>query len=301
MLATLVAEPFQRSGWIFEEKYDGVRILAYKEGDKVSLYSRNDIDRTVSYASIAAVVAKLPAKTLLLDGEVIAMDRRSVSRFQLLQGGGVKLHYAVFDALYHDGKDLRRRPLSERRALLETMIPAQGQLFASRRLADDGLKAYEIARNRGFEGLVAKDASSPYVAGRSKYWLKVKVHLEDEFIIVGYTAPAGARKYFGALLLGAYKGKRLLYVGKVGTGFSQKTLASLHRALRPLTQPNAPMVNPPRERDVTYLKPKLVAQIAFGEWTNDQKLRQPVFLGLRDDKRPQDVSLTIASSPKRKA
>jgi bifunctional non-homologous end joining protein LigD len=301
MLATLVSEPFDRPGWIFEEKYDGVRVLGYKEGEKVTLYSRNDIDRTASYASIAAAVAKMPAKTLLIDGEVIALDRRHVSRFQLLQGGSVHLHYAVFDLLHHDGRDLRHKPLSERRALVETLVPAGGQIFVSRRLADNGLKAYEIARKKGYEGLVAKDTSSPYVAGRSKFWLKVKVHQEDEFIIVGYTAPAGARKHFGALLLGAYDGKKLLYVGKVGTGFSQKMLASLYPTFRPLAQKTPPVLNPPRARDVSYLKPKLVAQIAFGEWTNDRKLRQPVFLGLRDDKRAEEVSLPLATPLKRKS
>ncbi len=136
---------------------------------------------------------------------------------------------------------------------------------------------------------MAKDASSPYVQGRSRYWLKVKVHQEDEFIIVGYTQPTGARKYIGALLLGGYHDGKLQYVGKVGTGFSQERLKELHQVFRKLKRTTAPVVNPPGERDVTYLEPKLVAQIAYQEWTVDLKLRQPVFLGLRDDKRAEEV------------
>jgi bifunctional non-homologous end joining protein LigD len=301
MLATLVLQPFHTPGWVYEEKYDGIRILAYKEGSKITLLSRNAIDRTHSYASIAAALGELRARTLLLDGEMIALDRRGVSRFQLLQQGPATLHYAVFDLLYRDGEDLRRKPLSERRSALEKVAPLSGQIFVSRRLADDGMKAYSIAKKKGFEGLVAKDSSSPYVEGRSRFWLKVKVHQEDEFVIIGYTAPAGSRKHFGALLLGAYKAKKLFYVGKVGTGFSQTALASLFRKFRPLVQPRESVENPPRERGVTYLKPRLVAQIAFEEWTKDEKLRQPVFLGLRDDKPANEVDLPIASAnPSRK-
>jgi bifunctional non-homologous end joining protein LigD len=289
MLATLVDQPFDAPGWVYEEKYDGVRILAYKDGKQATLLSRNGIDRSQGYATIAGAVKALRPRTLLLDGEVVAFDRSGVSRFQLLQQGNSTLHYAVFDLLFCDGKDLRRKPLSERRTLLEKIVPASKEILISRRLAADGMKAYATAKKKGYEGLVAKDSSSPYIAGRSRFWLKVKVHQEDEFIIVGYTAPAGARQHFGALLLGAYKGQKLLYVGKVGTGFSHRTLASLLGKFRPLAQKNPSVENPPRERDVTYVKPRLVAQIAYEEWTADQKLRQPVFLGLRDDKSAKDV------------
>ena len=141
---------------------------------------------------------------------------------------------------------------------------------------------------RGLEGMVAKDSDAPYEERRSSKWLKVKVHQEEEFVIGGFTAPAGERKHLGALLLGAYRGQDLIFVGKVGTGFSQQTLADLAKSFRPLIRSSAPFVNPPREKNVTWLEPRLVAQIAFQEWTADQKLRQPVFLGLRDDKNPSE-------------
>jgi bifunctional non-homologous end joining protein LigD len=288
MLATLVDKPFHQPGWIYEEKYDGYRILAYKEGDKVTLLSRNNNDRTHSHPQIAAAVGKLPARTLLLDGEAVAFDRHRVSRFQLLQQGS-PASYAVFDLLYENGKDLRKQPLSARRERLQSAVTKSARIFISHRLAENGLEAYRLAKEKGYEGLVTKDLSSPYIEGRSTKWLKVKVKQEDEFIIVGYTAPAGAREYFGAILLAAYQGKELRYVGKVGTGFSRSTLASLFRAFRPLIRETPPVVNPPREKNVTYLEPKLVAQIAYGEWTADGKLRQPVFLGLRDDKKPSEV------------
>jgi bifunctional non-homologous end joining protein LigD len=288
MLATLVDKPFHQPGWIYEEKYDGYRILAYKEGDKVTLLSRNNNDRTHTYPEIAAAVGKQPARTLLLDGEAVAFDRHRVSRFQLLQQGS-RTSYAVFDILYENGKDLRKQPLSARRERLQSAVTRNEQILISRRLAESGLEAYRLAKEKGYEGLVAKDLSSLYVEGRSTKWLKVKVKQEDEFIIVGYTAPAGAREYFGAILLGAYQGKNLRYVGKVGTGFSRSTLASLFRAFRPLIRQTPSVGNPPREKNVTYLEPKLVAQIAYEEWTVDGKLRQPVFLGLRDDKKPSEV------------
>jgi bifunctional non-homologous end joining protein LigD len=294
MLPTLVREPFHRPGWVYEEKYDGYRILAYKEGPRVHLLSRNLIERTASYSEIAEDLRDLRARTLLIDGEVVAFDRRRVSRFQLLQGGKAKAVYAVFDCLYLNGRDLRREALPVRRDALETAAARSVHLLLARRLAVNGLAAYRAAKKRGYEGVVAKNAAAPYVEGRTTQWLKVKVHQEDEFIIAGYTAPSGSRKHFGALLLGAYRDGHLHYVGKVGTGFSESTLASLARAFRPLEQAAPAFIDPPRERGVTFLAPRLVAQIAYEEWTADQKLRQPVFLGLRDDKAPRDVGFPEA-------
>jgi bifunctional non-homologous end joining protein LigD len=292
MLATLTREPFNKSGWVYEEKYDGYRILAYKEGQRVRLFSRNDIDRTERFPEIAEAVAKLNTSTILLDGEVSVFDAAGVSRFQLLQNLQFgKSVYAVFDLLYRDGKDLRALPLSERRAALEQSIPRNKFIVLSSRLADDGLEAYRLATERKFEGLVAKDLSSRYVEGRSTSWLKVKVHQEDEFVIGGFTAPAGARTHFGALLLGAYDNKKLRFVGKVGTGFNSESLAMLFKKFRPMVRRQSPFVDSPRERDVTFLAPKLVAQISYQEWTADKKLRQPVFLGLRDDKSAQEVRM----------
>jgi bifunctional non-homologous end joining protein LigD len=298
MLATLVKQPFDRPGWVFEEKYDGYRILAYKEGGKVTLLSRNAKDRTAHFDEVARAVSALPHQTLLFDGEVVAFDRASVSRFQLLQNLAEKLHYAIFDCLYVEGRDLRAEPLRTRRATLEKLLGKptgkQPTLFVSARLADDGLKAYAIAQQKGFEGVLAKDESSRYIEGRSNQWLKFKVKQEDEFIVIGYTQPTGAREHFGALLLAAHEAGALKYVGKVGTGFSEETLAKLFRKFQALVRTKPALADPPRERDITWLAPRLVAQIAYEEWTNDRKLRQPVFLGLRDDKRAAEVTLPEA-------
>jgi bifunctional non-homologous end joining protein LigD len=295
MLATLVREPFHRPGWVYEEKYDGYRILAYKEGRRVRLMSRNDIDRTERFADVAAAVGALPSETLLLDGEVVAFDPRGVSRFQLLQQGRAPRQYAAFDCMYENGRDLRGEQLRARRDALEAAVGSRpGLLLVARRLAKDGIAAYRLAKRKSYEGVVAKDAAAPYIEGRSTKWLKVKVRQEEEFLIVGYTPPEGARRWFGALLLGAYDDGQLRYVGKVGTGFTESSLASLYRTFQPLVRKTSPLADPPRDRDVTYLEPRLVAQIAFEEWTADRKLRQPVFLGRRDDKKPEDVVLPRA-------
>jgi bifunctional non-homologous end joining protein LigD len=297
MLASLVSAPFHRAGWVYEEKYDGYRILAYKEGAKVTLLSRNGLDRTAAFAGVAAGINQLPLRTLLLDGEVVAFDSNGVSRFQLLQRGGVPRRFAVFDCLYRDGQDLRSESLEVRRQeLQDALVKASDTLLISRRLAKNGLSAYGIAKRRGLEGIVAKDSSSGYEEGRSRKWLKVKAHQEEEFVIGGFTAPEGARQHLGALLLGAYDSGDLHFVGRVGTGFSQQTLAELAKTFRPLIARSSAFVDPPREKDVTCLEPLMVAQIAFQEWTDDRKLRQPVFLGLRDDKKPTECLL-----PKRSA
>jgi bifunctional non-homologous end joining protein LigD len=296
MLATLVPDPFERSGWVYEEKYDGDRVLAYKEEDRVRLLSTNGKDRTRRFPRIAASVRILEPVTLLLDGEVVVFDRKGVSRFQLLQQDKGEPAYALFDCFFHDGEDLRREPLSMRRAVMEKSIGFSKVLLPSHRLATNGLEAFRIAKRRGYEGIVAKDLSSPYVEPRSTKWLKVKVHQEDEFVIAGFTKPSGSRQYFGALLLGAFEEGKLRYVGKVGTGFDQKTLAALYRKFQPFVRSRPAFVDPPREKSVVFLAPQLVAQISFQEWTADRKLRQPVFLGLRDDKDPKEVLLPEMST-----
>jgi bifunctional non-homologous end joining protein LigD len=292
MLTTLAREPFNRKGWVFEEKYDGYRIVAYKEGPQVRLFSRNAIDRTARYPHIAAAIRALRPNTLVLDGEVVVFDRGQISRFQLLQRGSVDSVFIAFDCLFVNGKDLRRQPLSARRAELEKILaPAKSSplLRLSNRLAADGLAAYKIAARKGFEGMIAKDLSSPYVESRSSHWLKVKVHQEDEFVIGGFTKPDGSRNYFGALLLGTYADKKLHFVGKVGTGFNEQTLAEMDRKLKPLVTSGSPFVDLPRAKDVSFVRPTLVAQISYSEITSDGKVRQAVFLGLRDDKPARDV------------
>jgi bifunctional non-homologous end joining protein LigD len=290
MLATLVDAPFTRPNWIFEEKYDGVRMLAYKEGTRVTLISRNAIDRTARYPGITAAIQKLKPKTLCIDGEVIVFDSKDISRFQLLQQGKGRPQYAVFDCLYTDEGDLRKKALSLRRAALERIVKPSARLRLSTILSDDGLKAFQIASKRGFEGVVCKNLASTYEERRSKEWLKVKVHQEDEFVIGGFTQPTGSRQYFGALLLGVYSNNKLLYAGKVGTGFDTEMLASLHRKFQPLVRSKSPFASVVREPDVTFLAPKLIAQLSFTEWTKDGKLRHPVYLGLRDDKKPTEVT-----------
>jgi bifunctional non-homologous end joining protein LigD len=291
MLATLVKEPFERPGWIYEEKYDGVRILAYKEGAHVTLVSRNDIDRTDRYEQAAKAVSKLKPETLLLDGEIVVFDKRNVSRFQLLQQGRGPVKYAVFDCLYLNGNDLRDNPLSQRRQALERLLcdSHEETLLLSEKLAANGLKAFALAQKRKLEGVVAKNTQSKYIERRSREWLKVKVNHESEFVIGGYTEPSGSRQYFGALLLGTYEGKKLRYAGKVGTGFDIATLRQLYGKLRKLVQAKSPFTDEVRERRATFVRPKLVAQIAYTEWTKDGRLRHPAFLGLRDDKAPQEV------------
>ena len=291
MLATLVDEPFHAPGWVFEEKYDGIRIIADKRGKRVRLVTRNLIDRSADFPEIADAIARLRAPALVLDGEIVVFDAHGVSRFQLFGADGRRRPvYVVFDVLLARGRDLRGRPLAERRAVLEKEVTAAGPLRVARRLASDGFKAFEAARTRGLEGIVAKDAASVYETGkRSMAWRKVKVRAEEEFVIGGYTAPGGARTHFGAILVGAFDGDRLRYAGKVGTGFTGKTLADLARQFQPLSRPTPPFLDPPRERGVTWLEPRLVAQIGFMERTGDGRLRHPVFLGLRDDKGAREV------------
>ncbi len=291
MLATLVDAPFHEPGWLYEEKYDGIRIIATKDGGRVQLVTRNLIDRTADFPDIAAAIARLSAPTLVLDGEIVVFDAGGVSRFQLF-GADTRRKpvYVVFDLLFARGQDLRGRPLVERRAALQREVTAAGPLRLARRLAADGFAAFELARERGLEGIVAKDEASPYETGkRSMAWRKVKVRAEEEFVIGGYTAPAGARAHFGAILVGAFDGDRLRYAGKVGTGFTATTLADLARRFRALARATPPFVDAPRERSVTWLEPRLVAQVGFMERTGDGRLRHPVFLGLRDDKAPDEV------------
>ncbi len=299
MLATLVDAPFHRPGFVYEEKYDGYRILAYKEGRHVSLITRNLKDRTDEFPEIATAVGAFPAPSLALDGEIVVFEtlrreseRSRVSRFQLLQRRSIgdAPIYVVFDCLYARGRDLRRLPLADRRKTLEAELREGSEVMLARRLDGDGFAAFREAKRLGLEGVVAKDESSPYVDSvRSPAWLKVKVRLEEEFVIGGYTEPEGARQHFGALLVGAYRRGKLAYAGKVGTGFPARVLADLVTRFRPLARDSSPFDDAPRERGVTWLEPRLVAQIGFTEITADGRLRHPTFLGLRDDKRARDV------------
>jgi len=296
MLATLVDAPFHRPGWVWEEKYDGNRLIATKDGRHVRLITRNDKDRTEDFPEVAAALAALPAPTLVLDGEVVVFDAAGISRFQLLQrraAGASPPIYVAFDCLHARGRDLMREPLSARRSALEAEVREGPRLQVARRLADDGFEAFAEARRRGLEGVIGKDPRAPYVPGvRSPAWCKVKVRAEEEFVVGGFTAPRGGRQHLGALLVGAWDGGALRYAGKVGTGFTEAILLDLRRRLSPLGRSQSPFVDAPRSRDVTWTEPRLVAQLGFTERTGDGKLRHPVFLGLREDKRAADVTWT---------
>jgi bifunctional non-homologous end joining protein LigD len=290
MLATLVDKSFHLPGWIYEQKYDGVRILAYKEGSHISLITRNGIVRTDRYPEVGAAVSKLKPRFLLLDGEAVVFDKHDVSHFQLLQQGKGPVKYSAFDCLYLNGRDLRSAPLRERReTLTELLLGGHGTIVLSEELAANGLKAFEVAKKRKLEGLVAKNLESKYAEKRSREWLKVKVNRESEFVIGGYTKPSGSRLYLGALLLGVYEGNKLRYAGKVGTGFDTETLRTLSEKLEKLKQEKSPFVDEVLEKNATFVRARLVAQIAYTEWTKDGRLRHPAFLGLRDDKAPHEV------------
>ena len=291
----MVRKPFHAPGWTYEEKYDGYRILAYKEGDRVTLLSRNANDRTATYASVARAVAQIRARTVLLDGEVVAFDKERVSRFQLLQNGAAAAVYAVFDCLYASGRDLRREPLSARRPAAESAIGSIKGLMISRLLAENGLEAFKIAQKRGYEGLVAKDFSSPYIEGRSSKWLKVKVHQEEEMVIAGFTKPEGSRDHLSPAI-GRVRKWRPALRGKSGNGIHRRNAGFALRQIQATHTFDAVV-----RRSAAGERRDLSAAETGGAdclsgMDRGPQIRQPVFLGLRDDKRPEEVQLPPKSS-----
>ena len=296
MLASLSKETVTGPEWVYEEKYDGIRAVAYRDGDRVRLLSRTGQDLTAGFPAIVDALRELPDRDVVLDGELVVFDPSGVSRFQLLQRRGIdrstRTVYAVFDCLRSDGRDLLRRPLEERRARLVELVPKRsGPLMPSRRLPRNGERALATAREKSWEGVIAKIASSPYEPGaRSRAWLKVKVRGESEFVIGGYTPPQGSRTEFGALLVGLYDGGKLRFTGKVGTGYTQDTLRDLGAKLKSLRTDESPFDPLPRVAGAIWVKPRLVAQLVYAEWTADGKLRQPAFLGLRIDKKPEECT-----------
>jgi bifunctional non-homologous end joining protein LigD len=301
MLATLSDRRDFGEDWLLERKFDGERCVARKDGDQVRLESRAARDLTGTYPEVRAAVTSQRDRKLLLDGEVVAFDgdQTSFSRLQQRLGltdpsperaAAYPVVFCVFDLLELDGDDLRDRPLIERRARLTEAIRPSAALRLSEAWRGDSQRRFTHACRAGWEGLIAKRARAPYVPRRSRDWLKLKCVWEQEFVIGGYTDPAGSRTDFGALLVGYYEDGRLKYAGKVGTGYTAATLRGLGVRLRELKTPESPFVDArPIPRGTHWIKPELVAQIGFAEWTNDGRLRQPRFLGLRDDKRPAEV------------
>jgi bifunctional non-homologous end joining protein LigD len=294
MLATLTDQPFDDKEWVFETKWDGFRAIAVAEPGRARLYSRRGLDISAKYPTICQALAAIEHKAVF-DGELVALDAHGRSRFQLLQNAGrnsTRLLYCVFDLLYLDGKDLRGKPLLERKALLEKILPQSPLLLYSAYVAGDGIKAFKQAKRAGEEGVIAKLADSHYHSGeRSREWLKVKASQEQEVVIVGFTAPRGSRRCFGSLLLAVRDGNRWKYAGRVGAGFNDKTLRSLYAQMVPLITRVKPIEKKvPSEGTTTWIKPKLVAQIKFTEWTAGGEMRHPVFLGLRTDKKATDVT-----------
>jgi DNA ligase D-like protein (predicted ligase) len=301
MLATLTERRDFGADWLLERKFDGERCVARKRGGEVRLESRTGKDLTTTYPEVRAALVTQRAREFLLDGEVVAFegDQTSFSRLQQRLGAtapsrqqiaAYPVVYCVFDVLESDGEVLTRRPLEERRARLTRAIRPSAALQLSEAWRDNAQRRFDDACHSGWEGLIAKRADAPYVPGRSKDWLKLKCHWEQEFIIGGYTDPTGSRTDFGALLVGYHEEGRLRYAGKVGTGYTAARLRDLGARLRSLETSGPSFIDAkPIPRGTHWTRLELVAQIGFAEWTNDGRLRQPRFLGLRDDKRPADV------------
>jgi len=301
MLATLSDRRDLGDEWLLERKFDGERCVARKSGDVVRLESRTGKELTGTYPEVSSAVAAQRARELLLDGEVVAYEGEQTSFGRLQQRLGVTVPsaellaafpvvYCVFDLLELDGDDLRGLPLLERRARLTRTVRPRAGLRLSEAWRGDTRRRFVEACRSGWEGLIAKRADAPYSAGRSREWLKLKCAWEQELVIGGYTDPGGSRTDFGALLVGYYEQDALRYAGKVGTGYSAATLRELGARLRALETPEPPFVDArPVPRGTHWTRPELVAQIGFAEWTRDGRLRQPRFLGLRDDKLAREV------------
>src|SRR4051812_31702398 len=289
-LATLVSAPPKSGDWLYEVKHDGYRMLARLTKRDARLFTRSGKDWTERLPHLVRALKVLKLNDTWLDGEVVVLRLDGRSSFQALQnafdaGADSKIVYYAFDAPFLKGIDQTRLPLAERKGALAEALKKSATVRLSEHLEGEAEEVLEKACKLGLEGLIGKRADSVYEAGRSKTWIKLKCRLEQDFVIAGYTAPGGSRTGFGALLLGAYDspGGRLHYAGKVGTGFDEQWLARLTKRLRALARDDSPLADPPREKGVTWVRPQLVAQIAFAERTDDGILRQASFLGLRED------------------
>ena len=295
MLATLVNEPFDDKEWVFETKWDGFRLVTEKHGRTVNLWSRNGIDVTTKYAVLLPTLQKING-SCVIDGELCALDAHGRSRFQLLQNAlnkKAKLLYVAFDALFVGGKNIREKPLLERKEILKALLPSDPLLRYSEHVAEFGKREFARAQRAHEEGVIAKRAAGLYYSGkRTREWLKFKAIHEQEVVIVGYTDPRRSRKFFGSLVLAVRdkENKRWVYAGHVGTGFDQAALKSIYGTMQPLRTNKRPFDQKVKsEIATTWLIPKLVGEVKFTEWTSDSEMRHPVFLGLRTDKKATDV------------
>jgi bifunctional non-homologous end joining protein LigD len=295
MKAQMVDKPFDDDHWLFEIKWDGIRLVSFIDDGKVSLQTRAGRIVDAEYPQLQAISRLVNARQAILDGEVVALDEEGRPSFQLLQNRGKEEHplqYVVFDIVYFDGQRLFKVPLEDRKRLLRDVVRDSGVLKYSDHVLGQGTAFFKAAQQKRLEGIVAKLRDSPYQPGvRSSAWLKIKAHLQQEVVIGGFTAPRASRKYFGALIVGVYEGGKLVYTGHVGGGFDEKTLADLYKLMKPLIVKQPPFSGtPPRGNEKpTWVKPVLVAEVKFAEWTRDGVMRQPVFLGLRDDVDPREV------------
>jgi bifunctional non-homologous end joining protein LigD len=294
MKAVLTDEPFDDPGWIFERKLDGVRCLAHRDGGgPLRLLSRTDKNMTSQFPEVTEALEAQACRDFVLDGELVAFQGgvTSFSRLQRRARERVSVFLYVYDLLRLEGRDVRDLPLRKRKALLRESFSFGGRLRYSTHRNEHGKRLFRDACSQGLEGLMAKRADSTYRSGaRSRDWLKLKCHFEQELVIGGFTAPHGSRTDFGALLVGYQEDGKLRYAGKVGTGFDRTVLETLGRRLRELERDDPPFADvDPIPRGTHWVEPDLVAQIGFSEWTRDGRLRHPRYLGLRDDKPAREV------------
>jgi len=299
MKAVLSDRPFSDPDWIFERKLDGIRCLAIRDGSRVSLMSRTARRMNDQFPELVRALEEEPSGDFTLDGEIVAFEDgvTSFARLQQRARERVPVFLYVFDLPRHDGEDLRPLPLRERKARLRRALDFHGAIrFNPHRNGEHGEELYREACEKGLEGVIAKRADSPYAGGRSRDWLKLKCHAEQELVIGGFTAPKGSRTEFGALLVGYNEDGALRYAGKVGTGFDQAALRELGARMRELEQERSPFEPfkpiPPGTR---WVRPELVAQFGFSEWTRDGRLRHPRYIGLREDKPAREVVREVPS------
>lgn len=301
MLATLTDERFSDPDWIYERKLDGVRILAFRNGDDVRLMTRNEKRRNAAYPEVVDALAAEPGGDFIVDGEVVAFagnvtsfsrlqERMKIDDEETARASDVAVYYYIFDLLHLDGHDVSRVSLRHRKALLKRALDFHGPVRYTQHRNEDGEAFWKEACGQGWEGVIAKDATSTYVHSRSRSWLKFKCVNRQEFVIAGFTDPQGERSGFGALLIGYYEGGTLRYAGKVGTGYDEATLTELRRRMDALER-ETPAFDEESlpTTGVHWITPKLVAEVGFTEWTGDGKLRHPRYEGLRDDKAAEDV------------